>query len=152
MRHISNLRVSMFMSKLSLNKHQRALVGNFEQYTIDDMVAEDDNDRQRDKVLDLFARNDMFDSNERAVNQDILGDPQLSQTQKDLLVEIREKFKPADHTPDLCILYEITKYKDESAKADFWDHYEDFAEPGDQDALVKPAKLKKKDLKVLMNM
>ena len=42
MRHISNLRVSMFMSKLSLNKHQRALVGNFEQYTIDDMVAEDD--------------------------------------------------------------------------------------------------------------
>ena len=74
-------------------------------------------------------------------NQDIIGDPELSQTQKDLLVMIREKFMPAADIPDLCILYEITKYKDESAKAEFWDQYEDFAEPGDQDALVKPEKL-----------
>ena len=54
---------------------------------------------------------------------------------------IREKFMPSADIPDLCILYEITKYKDESAKAEFWDQYEDFAEPGDQDALVKPEKL-----------
>ena len=65
---------------------------------------------------------------------------------------IREKFMPAADKSDLCILYEITKYKDESAKAEFWDQYEDFAEPGDQDALVKPEKLNEKDQKVLENL
>ena len=43
---------------------------------------------------------------------------------------IREKFDPVEIVADLCILYEVTGYQDESADADFWDQYMDFFELG----------------------
>ena len=38
---------------------------------------------------------------------------------------------------DLCILYEVTNYKDESAEADFWDTYVDFSELGNDANLIR---------------
>ena len=41
----------------------------------------------------------------------------LTEEQRELLYEIREKFDPVDIVADLCILYEVTGYQDESADA-----------------------------------
>ena len=60
-----------------------------------------------------------------------VSDEMLTEEQRELLSEIREKFKPDEIVADLCILYEITNYKDESAEPDFWDMYMDFFELGD---------------------
>ena len=45
--------------------------------------------------------------------------------------EIRENFDPEEKVADLCILYEVTGYQDESAEAGFWESYKDFFELGD---------------------
>ena len=58
---------------------------------------------------------------------------------------MRKEFDPTDVVADLCILYEVTGYKDESAEASFWDQYDEFAEAGSEDALVRIDKLKAKD-------
>lgn len=150
MQYMTNQRASDFVTKLVLNKHQRALVSNFSKYQVDDMIAEDDSGRKRDKILDDLSRGGSFgvfddDQNWKKTNKDITEDPKLSQTQKDLLIEIREKFSPADVTADMCILFEVTSYKDESANPNFWEQYEDYTKVNDYDALVRPDKLKKKD-------
>ena len=54
----------------------------------------------------------------------------LTAEQKELLQEIRDKFDPVEIVADLCILYEVTGYRDESADADFWHQYMDFFELG----------------------
>ena len=54
----------------------------------------------------------------------------LTGEQMELLREIREKFDPDDIVADLCILYEVTGYKDSSADSDFWNQYMDFFELG----------------------
>ena len=57
---------------------------------------------------------------------------------------------------DTCILYEITKYKDESVDDDFWDTYMDFFELGEDENLIRGDKLdlralsKKKRLEYLL--
>ena len=71
----------------------------------------------------------------------------LTEEQKKLLNEIREKFKPDEIVADLCILYEITSYKDESAEADFWDMYMDFYELGDDQNFIRE---KRKNEKLTM--
>ena len=40
LKHVSNQRVSEFVAKLYLQKHQRALVQSFKKYQLDDMIAE----------------------------------------------------------------------------------------------------------------
>ena len=40
LKHIQNQRVSEFMAKLILRKHQRALVQSFKRFQLDDMIAE----------------------------------------------------------------------------------------------------------------
>ena len=52
--------------------------------------------------------------------------------QKSLLTEIRSQFDPQEIVADLCILYEVTGYKDDSSQEDFWDQYMDFFELGDE--------------------
>ena len=47
---------------------------------------------------------------------------------------------------DLCILYEVTNYKDESAEADFWDTYVDFSELGNDANLIRQGRLDTKQL------
>ena len=66
-----------------------------------------------------------------------VADEELTEEQRELLSEIREKFKPEDIVADLCILYEITNYKDESAEPDFWDMYMDFFELGDDQNFIR---------------
>ena len=50
---------------------------------------------------------------------------------RELLQDIRTRFKPETDTPDRYILYEVTDFKDfENVPPDFWDLYTDFAELG----------------------
>ena len=64
-------------------------------------------------------------------------DAKHTELQRALLQEIQDKFDPEEIVADLCILYEVTNYKDESAEADFWDQYMDFYELGDDEGLVR---------------
>ena len=47
---------------------------------------------------------------------------------------------------DLCILYEVTSYKDESAEVDFWDQYMDFFELGNDENLIRADRMEDKAL------
>ena len=86
------------------------------------MIAEEEADKLRNSVLDQMANtfdenSDMLtDGRYKNVTEDMLTDEQ-----NELLKEIRKKFDPVDVVADLCILYEVTGYKDESAESDFWD-------------------------------
>ena len=60
-----------------------------------------------------------------------------------LLEEIREKFDPAEIVADLCILYEVTNFKDLDIEGDeFWESYFEF----DEIALVRTDRM---DLRAL---
>ena len=50
---------------------------------------------------------------------------------------------------DLCILYEITNYKDESAEPDFWDMYMDFFELGDDQNFIRALRMDEASLETL---
>ena len=55
----------------------------------------------------------------------------MTEEQLKLLEEIRDKFNPEEKTADLCILYEITNYKDLRIEdEEFWESYVDFDEIG----------------------
>lgn len=57
----------------------------------------------------------------------------MTEVQKGLLKEIREKFDPQTNQADRFILYEVTDFKDECLEAaEFWDQYEDFYQFGDE--------------------
>lgn len=137
LKYVSTQRTSEFISKLILRKHQRALVQSFQKYQLDDMIAEDEAEKLRTQVIDQLATS--LDENSdvltagryRNFNED-----QLTDEQKELLTEIREKFDPVEIVADLCILYEVTSYKDESAESDFWDQYMDFFELGNDENLI----------------
>ena len=47
---------------------------------------------------------------------------------------------------DLCIMNEITKYKNESAELDFWTQHVDFFELGDDANLIREDKMKEEYL------
>ena len=49
-----------------------------------------------------------------------------------MIQEIRSQFDPEAKVADLCILYEVTGYKDECSQDEFWDQYVDFFELGDE--------------------
>ncbi len=90
------------------------------------MIAEEEAERKRNKAAQRLAHVDVSeliddDSEYYRTNKDITEDPQYTESQKQLLLEIRDKFRPEEIVADLCILYEVTKYMDESAEPDFWD-------------------------------
>ena len=77
---------------------------------------------------------------------DIDNDDRLTSQMRELLKEIRERFKPETDEHDKMVLYEVTNFKDESnCPADFWEQYEDFAELGNE----KLTNTKKIDLRAL---
>ena len=47
---------------------------------------------------------------------------------------------------DLCILYEVTNYKDKSVEPKFWDQYLDYFELGYDESLIQHSRL---DLRAL---
>ena len=64
-------------------------------------------------------------------------DERLTDDQKELLTELREKFDPENIVADVCLMYEITGYMDESADKDFWDSYRDFFELGKDENMIR---------------
>ena len=70
----------------------------------------------------------------------------LTEEQRELLYEIREKFDPVDIVADLCILYEVTGYQDGSADADFWHQYMDFFELGEDENLIRQDRMEEEAL------
>ena len=119
------------------------------------MIKEEEAERRKAKNVQRVAQSldvgELLneDSEYYASNRDIEEDANLTDAQKQLLLEIREKFKPDDIVADLCILYEVTKYKDESAEPDFWSQYQEFAEANMVDQLVRKDKLNKGDAQKL---
>ena len=118
------------------------------------MIAEEEAQRKKSKSAQRLANARLSqilneDSEYYMTNKDITDDPNMTDQQKQLLLEIREKFKPDDIVADLCILYEVTQYKDESAEPDFWEQYQEFAEADMVDALVRKDKLKAVDAREL---
>ena len=71
----------------------------------------------------------------------LVSDSKLTDEQKKLLREIREKFDPVNIVADTCILYEVTEFKDDSANDEFWEQYMDFFELGDDDKLIRDSKI-----------
>ena len=68
----------------------------------------------------------------------------MKDQQKQLLEDIRWKFDPAENDADLCILFEISDYKDlEKEREDFWESYCDFY---NEIGLVREDKLDKRAL------
>ena len=51
LKHVSNQRISEFMSKLITTRYQRALVQSFKKYQLDDMIAEDEIVKRRELVI-----------------------------------------------------------------------------------------------------
>ena len=74
---------------------------------------------------------------------DITKSNDMKDEQRQLLEDIREKFNPAEIDADLCILYEISNYKDfKEEKKKFWESYCDF----DEIDLVREDKIDKRAL------
>ena len=77
------------------------------------MIAEEEAQRKKSKSAQRLANARLSqilneDSEYYMTNKDITDDPNMTDQQKQLLLEIREKFKPDDIVADLCILYEVT--------------------------------------------
>ena len=73
-------------------------------------------------------------------------DSRLTADQKELLTVIREKFDPENVVADVCLMYEITGYMDESTGQEFWASYRDFFELGDDDNMVREDRLDERAL------
>ena len=56
LKHLSNQRVSAFIAKLILRKHQRALVHSFRKYMMDDMTRDDEKDQTT--TTSVLSQND----------------------------------------------------------------------------------------------
>ena len=115
---------------------------SFQKYQLDDMIAEEEAEKLRAQVIDSLANS--TDGNSDALTHgrySAVIEEQLTDEQKELLEEIREKFDPVEVVTDLCILYEVTNYKDESAESDFWEQYMDFFELGNDENMIRSDKM-----------
>ena len=114
------------------------------------MIAEHENDKKRDQVLENLAKlgddGDVMDATQ--IGYTNLNTGLLTEEQQELLKEIRDKFDPENVIADTCILYEITQYKDSNADDAFWDTYMDFFELGNDENLIRADKL---DLRALQD-
>ena len=57
LKHLSNQRVSAFIAKLILRKHQRALIYSFLPYTMDNMCKEDEASTKNAAVVNATTDN-----------------------------------------------------------------------------------------------
>ena len=78
---------------------------------LDDTIKEDTQAKQwAINAAKLEIRNKQEEEGLLDGVDDLEEDPRLTDTQKQLIREIREKFDPEDKVADLCILYEVTLY------------------------------------------
>ena len=96
---------------------------------------------QRTSIVNLIDDESDWKRN----NLDILGDNDLTEAQKGLLLAIRDKFNSGNNTTDNLLLLEVTSYLDDSFEVDFLKAYDDFVHFRQQDALVKRGKIRKND-------
>ena len=142
LKHVSTQRTSEFISKLILRKHQRALVQSFQKYQLDDMIAEDEALKRRNQVIDQLANMDDENNDVLVEGQyNLVNEELLTEDQRELLLEIREKFDPVEIVADLCILYEVTGYQGDNPAndEDFWANYADYKVLGANQILLNEA-------------
>lgn len=131
-------RISQLVAKLTLKKHQRALVSSFKQYQLDDMiqvrqVTDEDQSKVEDSSNLLIPS---IQTNEQAIAtsdpgiEKIMEDELLTDEQMNLLNEILLFFDPRN-IADSNILYECTGYKSEQQDESFWEDLKDFEALGD---------------------
>ena len=104
------------------------------------MLAVEEHERKRSQVIDALTQINPDDLLQEG-SHSFVNDENLTDDQKALLKEIQGKFDPLNNVSDVCILYEVTGYKDESTEEDFWDQYLDYFELGNDQNLVKKNKL-----------
>ena len=105
---VNVLRIGQFLSKVLMNKHQRALVTNFKKYQFSNL------DENAKTVADPSD-----DLNE------LQWAKYLTEDHRALFKDLSELFSPKDDETDLGLLYEITGYRAESENSKFWDGYGD---------------------------
>ena len=112
--HIENQRASRFLQKLSLSKHQRALVSSFQRYRVEELDDEKCTDKNAKDAQDKSkVDNQLLDKEDPKLDfSDFSYLDNLTEAQKELLEEIRLNFKPDSVLADTCILYEVTQFKD----------------------------------------
>ena len=135
------LRVGQFLSKLILNKSQRALVTSFKKYQIDDLgLANKTKGTIPGEQSDALLVPGIQEEDGLNEVMDAVGSVEhLTSGQKELLKTIVENFSPEDSAADLSILYETTGFQAESENFQFWENYKDFEELG-QTKLVRQDK------------
>ena len=105
---VNVLRIGQFLSKVLMNKHQRALVTNFKKYQFSNL------DENAKTVADPSD-----DLNE------LQWAKYLTEDHRALFKDLSELFSPKDDASDLSLLYEITGYQAETENRKFWDSYGD---------------------------
>ena len=110
------------------------------------MIQEDETEKRRELVIKSLARASNTDiltePGQLYAQIDIETDERLTDEMRELLTDIRTKFKPETDVADRCVLYEVTNYKDnKNCPEDFWDLYTDFAELGNDEKLVNVNKM-----------
>ena len=65
----------------------------------------------------------------------------MTEKQVELLKSIQKNFNVETTVADLCLMYEITRFKDKSVEDDYWTDYNDLVKAGREDELIRDGKL-----------
>ena len=122
-------RLNLFVAKLFLKRHQRALVSSFKKYQIEDL----DNGKANKSATNSHSHLDADLLTEPSMQLDDLQMFEKSQALKpkqlELLREINNLFSPSNNEADFNILYETTGYLSESQLySSFWHNYLDYSD------------------------
>lgn len=106
-------RLSQFMTKLVLKKHQRALVTFFKKYTVDDLsYLEEDSPIKQQMVNEaMLLQSTGIQTEEDDASAPFFDSDSLTETKRALVLCIAREFKPVEDDADLGILYETTGYQ-----------------------------------------
>ena len=150
LKHVEGQRMTSFYSRLWLTDYQRALIPYNKRYQLDDTLKKEELKRRQSKFIRDMQRTSIVnliddESDWKRNNYDILGDKELTEAQKQLLLKVRDKFNSGNNTTDNLLLLEVTSYLDDSFEDDFLRAYDDFVHCRQQDALVRRGRIRKND-------
>ena len=114
------LRVTDFLSKVLLKKHQRRLIPYFKKYLLTQVEGDKDS-----SVFDVSRLGSTAQSLLNGVDES----EQLLQVKQEILLHsVQEQFGQESDPLDLAILYEITGFQGDSPEddQDFWENYANY--------------------------
>ena len=130
-------RLSEFMSKISLSKHQRALVANFRQYQLDDLRPQSKSTDKKSTMYQPSLQQDPGAEFINAAHEYHEYNPNITEVQQALIDEIESKFKAQDNDIDKSILYEITGHIILGYEERFESDWQDFDNISGESTLIR---------------